>query len=119
GDEGSASGGAALLAVPVGKHGAFTTDAVDVGRAIAHDSQIVGADIEPADVIAHDEENVGLAPACRGHGRRRRGLLGLRLRFRCQCCGCYEGRCSEQKVATVDTLVLVITHATLSICDYR
>src|SRR5271168_4066075 len=54
GDEGGAAGGAALLAVPVGEDRALLTDPVDVGRAVAHDPHVVGADIEPADVVAHD-----------------------------------------------------------------
>src|SRR6185437_139026 len=78
----------------------------------------IGADVGLADVVAEDDENVRLA-AARGGCRRRRGLLGLRLRFRCQCCGRDQGRRSEQKVATVDALALLITHTTLSICDYR
>ena len=36
-------------------------DAVDVGRAVAHDAVIVGADVEPADVVAPDDQNVGLS----------------------------------------------------------
>ena len=74
GDEGRAAGRAALLAVPVGEDRAFLADAVDVGRAVAHDAHVVGADIEPADVVAHDEQDVRLA-ACRlrlrGPDRRR------------------------------------------------
>ena len=61
GDEGGAAGGAALLAIPVGEDRAFLADAVDVGRAVAHDAHVVGADVEPADVVAHDEQDVRLA----------------------------------------------------------
>ena len=60
GDEGGAAGGAALLAVEVGEHRAFLGDAVDVGRAIAHDAVVVAADVEPADVVGHDEQDVRL-----------------------------------------------------------
>ena len=35
GDEGGAAGGAALLAVPVGEHSAFCSDAVDIRRFVA------------------------------------------------------------------------------------
>ena len=59
GEEGGASGGAALLRVPVGEQRAFSRDAVDVGRAVAHHAEIVAAGIEPADVVTHDEEDVG------------------------------------------------------------
>ena len=36
-------------------------DAVDVGRPVAHHAAVVGADVEPADVVAPDDEDVGLA----------------------------------------------------------
>src|SRR5215470_15988507 len=60
GDEGRAACGAALLAVPIGEDRTLPADAINVGRAIAHDSKIVGADIEPADVVTHDEQDVRL-----------------------------------------------------------
>src|SRR5262249_40022067 len=60
GDERRAAGRAALLAVPVGEHPAFLRNAVDVRRPVPHDTVVVGADIEPADVIAPDDEDVGL-----------------------------------------------------------
>jgi len=66
GDECSATGRAALLAVPVGKQRAFLGDAVNVGRAIAHHTQVVSADVRPTDVITHDEKNVGFFP---GHDK--------------------------------------------------
>ena len=61
GDEGGTAGGAALLAVEVGEHRAVLGDAVDVRRAVSHEAVVVAADIEPADVVRHDEENVRLA----------------------------------------------------------
>ena len=66
GDESGAAGGAALLAIPVGEDRAFFADAVDVGRAVAHDAHVVGADVEPADVVAHDEQDVRLAARAAG-----------------------------------------------------
>ena len=60
GDEGGAAGGAALLPVEVGEHRAFLRDAVEVGRAIAHQAVVVAAEIEPADVVGHDEQDVRL-----------------------------------------------------------
>ena len=96
GDEGGAAGGAALLAVPVGEDRAFSADAVDVGRAVAHDPHVVGADIEPADVVAHDEQDVRLAPSrCR---------LCLREREWRACADCGrrgERRAAEQNISTV------------------
>src|SRR5262249_57759720 len=53
-------GGAALLAVPVGEHRAFSGHAVDVGRAVPHDAVIVGTDVVPADVVAPENQNVRL-----------------------------------------------------------
>ena len=60
GDEGGAAGGAALLAVPVGEQRALLGDAVDVGRPVAHHAVVVGADVELADVVAPDDEDVRL-----------------------------------------------------------
>jgi hypothetical protein len=60
-DERRAAGCAALLTVKIGEHRAFSGDAVNVGRAIAHDAEIVAADVEPADVVRHDEQDVRLA----------------------------------------------------------
>ena len=70
GDEGGAAGGAALLAVPVGEERALLGDAVDVGRAVAHHAVVVGADVELADVVAPDDQDVRLRGA--GLLRRRR-----------------------------------------------
>jgi hypothetical protein len=57
-DERGATGRAALLAVPVSEHRALLGDAVNVRRAVAHDAVIVGADVEPSDVVAPENENV-------------------------------------------------------------
>ena len=70
GDERRAAGGAALLAIPVGEERAFLGDAVDVRRLVAHHAHVVGADVELADVVAPDDEDVGLLSA-RMPGRRR------------------------------------------------
>jgi hypothetical protein len=59
GDECGAAGCAALLAVPVRKHSAFGCDAVDIRRLVAHHPHVVGRDIELADVIPPDDEDVG------------------------------------------------------------
>jgi hypothetical protein len=58
-NEGRAASGAALLAVPVGEQGAFLRDTVDVRRLVAHHALVVGADVEAADVVAPDDEDVG------------------------------------------------------------
>jgi hypothetical protein len=59
GDKGGAASGARLLAVIVGEDRALVGNAVDVGRAVAHHAAIVGADVPVADVIAHDDKDVG------------------------------------------------------------
>src|SRR5262249_810693 len=53
-DESGSPRGATLFGVPVGEQRSFFGDAVDVGSAIAHKAKIVGAHIEPPDVVAHD-----------------------------------------------------------------
>ena len=60
GDEGGPAGGAALLTVPVGEQRTAQSNAVDIGRLVAHHATIVGAEVELADVIAPDHEDVGL-----------------------------------------------------------
>ncbi|MCY1304766.1 hypothetical protein D9M70_545350 [compost metagenome] len=59
-DERSAAGGAALLAVPVGEQRALLRDAVDVGRLVAHHALVIGADVPIPDVVAPDDEDIGL-----------------------------------------------------------
>jgi hypothetical protein len=64
GDEGRAAGRAALLAVGIGEAHAFVGDAVDVGRAVAHQPVAVAAEVGDADVIPPDDKNVGLLLFC-------------------------------------------------------
>ena len=66
-DERGPAGSTALLTIPAGEHCAFLGDPVDVRRPVSHVSPVVNARIEPTDIIAHDDENVG--------------FLLLRLRF--------------------------------------
>ena len=68
GDEARATGGAALLAVPVGEQRAFLRDAVDVRRLVAHHALVVGADVPVADVVAPDDEDVRLLVPRLGSG---------------------------------------------------
>ena len=58
GDEVGAAGGAARLGVVVGEEHAFGGELVEVRRLARHHAAVVGADVEPADVVAHDEEDV-------------------------------------------------------------
>ena len=60
GDERRAPGGAALLAIAVGEQHALLGDAVDVGRAVAHQPMRVTAQVRLTDIIAPDDEDVWL-----------------------------------------------------------
>ena len=64
GEEGVAPGRAALLGVVVHELGALLSDAVDVGRFADHQPLMVDARLHPADVVAHDEENVWFLAGC-------------------------------------------------------
>ena len=70
GDEGRTPGRAALLGVIVHELRAFVADAIDVRRLPDHQAAMVDARLHPADVVAHDEEDIGFLrraappPAC-------------------------------------------------------
>jgi hypothetical protein len=61
GDERRASGGAGLLAVAVGEEHPLLGDAVDVRCLVTHQPVRVATQVRDADVVAPDDENVGLA----------------------------------------------------------
>src|SRR6185312_2440506 len=54
------AGGATLLAVIVGERHAFVGDAVDVRRPVAHHAPAEVADVPGADVIAPEDQEIGL-----------------------------------------------------------
>ena len=60
GEESVAPGRAALLGVVAHKLGALVANAVNVGRFAESETSLVADDLHPADVIAHDEEDVRL-----------------------------------------------------------
>ena len=60
GEEGVATGSAALLGVICHEDRAFVSDAVDVRRLPDHQAAMVNARLHDADVVTHDEEDVGL-----------------------------------------------------------
>ena len=60
GDEIRAASGAARLRIVVGKAHALGREPVEIRRFARHDALMISADVEPADVVAHDEEDVGL-----------------------------------------------------------
>ncbi len=84
GEEGIAPGGAALHGNIVHEDCALLPDAVDVGRFADHQAAMVDARLHPADVIAHDEQDVGLGL-----------LLGLR-NARCAGQRCQQERSSKR-----------------------
>src|SRR4030095_4145552 len=57
-DKRSSACRAALLSIPVSEKHAFFGDAVDVRSAVSHDAVVVRADIEPADIVSPDDQNV-------------------------------------------------------------
>ena len=57
-EERRTASGAALLAIEIREHRALAGDAIHVRRPIAHDAVVVAAQIEPTDVVSHDEENI-------------------------------------------------------------
>src|SRR5215472_6802141 len=60
GEEGIATRRAALLGVVVGEQCTFIPYAVDVRRFPDHQATVIDARLHPADVIAHDEQDVWL-----------------------------------------------------------
>ena len=60
GDEVRATRRATCLGVVVGEQHSFFGELVEVRRAAGHHAAVIGADVPHADVIAHDEEDVGL-----------------------------------------------------------
>src|SRR5882724_2172106 len=72
-EEGIAPGRATLLSV-VGHHDrAFFRNPVNVGRFPDHHAAVITARLHPADIIAHDEQDIGFL-ACYARARRRRVL---------------------------------------------
>ena len=58
GDESGTTGGAALLAVPVGEESALAGESVDVRGLVSHHAEVVGTDVELADIVAPDDKNI-------------------------------------------------------------
>jgi hypothetical protein len=48
--------------VMIDEQQAFLGDSVDVRRAASHHAAVIGADVPDADIVAHDEEDVGRLP---------------------------------------------------------
>ena len=69
GEEGIPTRRAALLGVIVHEDRAFVADAIDVGRFPHHQATMVDARLHPADVVTHDEQDVGFLRLLRRCGR--------------------------------------------------
>ena len=80
GDEVRPPGGATRLGVVVREHHPLGRKPVQVRRPAGHHAAMIRADIEPAHVVAHDHENVGLAHGRLGLGRRCRNRGGRQQR---------------------------------------
>ena len=76
GDEVRPARRAACLGVVVGEQHAFFGELVEVRRPPGHHAAVVGADVPHADVVAHDDDDVGLLAAGGRRGRRGR-FVGL------------------------------------------
>src|ERR1700692_3738309 len=69
-DKRGASRRVALLRVRIGEDPALLCQAIDVWRPVTHNSVVVGADVVVTDVIAPNDEDVGLLPlrkSCGSH----------------------------------------------------
>src|SRR5215475_7735117 len=75
GEERIAAGGAALHGDVVHEDRAFVADAIDVWRFADHQAAMIDARLHPSDVVAHDEEDVGLLSLL-GEGRNARHCRG-------------------------------------------
>jgi hypothetical protein len=94
GDEIRAAGGAACFRIIIGEAHALVGHLVQMRRAPGHDALIVDADIRPADIIAHNDNNVRLLTGLR--------LCGFPVDQRRQCrCGS-ERSAREQDIAAID-----------------
>ena len=93
GDEVGAARGATRFRVIIGEQHAFGGDLVEIRRAACHHAAVIGAEIPDADVVAHDDDDVGLLPG----GRRGAGC--------CACAGLVSptaaerGSCDERTAA--------------------
>ena len=72
-DERRAAGRTALLAVVVGEDHPLVGDAIDVGRAVAHQPHRVGADVGLPDIVAPDDQDVGTLLRGGGSGQQQCG----------------------------------------------
>ena len=74
-DEVGTAGRAARFGVIVGEHHSFGSQLIEVRRPAGHDTPVIRADVEPTDVVTHDEDNIWflLLLLCGGGNARYRG----------------------------------------------
>src|SRR6476660_3177276 len=89
GKKGIPPGGAALFCIVVGEHRTLIADAIDVWCLSDHQATMINPRLHPADVIAHDEEDVGLLS-------RSLGLSFCRPKPSPQRTGCKQSSAAEQ-----------------------
>jgi hypothetical protein len=65
GDEVGAARGAARLRIVIGEQHAFGGELVEIGCPAGHQSAMISTDIPHADVITHDDDDVGPLPGWR------------------------------------------------------
>lgn len=65
GDKGGSTSGATIFTVGIGEQDAIVGNRVDFGRPLAHHSVVISADIEPANIVAPNNQNVWLVLRCR------------------------------------------------------
>src|SRR6516165_480683 len=99
GAEIGAAGGAARFGVVIGEAHAIGGKLVEIWRLAGHDALVIGADIEPADVVTHDHENIRLG-ARRRLLRLRDGRLNACARTEHGCRG--KRRARKEHVATIE-----------------
>src|SRR5262249_7605688 len=58
-DEGRPPGGTRLLPIVVGEERSFPCDAVNIRRSSTHHASVIGTDVPDANVIGHDDEDIG------------------------------------------------------------
>src|SRR5262249_35598829 len=107
-------GGATGLAVGVGEQYTLAGNAIEVGCTPPHHATVVGTNVEPADIVGHDRQDVGKASDRLSRNR----LLSLRHLDRGagaqRGSGC-EGGAAEQNVAPIESAILRFGLASIAV----
>jgi hypothetical protein len=106
-------------ALVIGKDRNLFADTVNVGCIAERQAAVVDADLHPADIVAHDEKNVGLWRRCllprgaqnRGRGQQKPGdyrATPHHLRYRCFICHLLVDELDDYSPARAETEVIVV-----------